>query len=437
MKNQIQFIALILITTIFIFSSCTTEDKCAEVTCDNGQICIEGVCLGSSSNLVVSQNITTDQTWTNDNIYELSGRISVESGATLTIEAGTIIKGQAGSGPNATALVIARGGKIMAEGTATAPIIFTTVADEIDIDQVASGDFASPNLAPTVNGQWGGLMILGNAPISATVNPAQIEGIPTTDENGLYGGSDAADNSGVIRYVSIRHGGANIGNGNEINGLTLGGVGNGTTIENIEIIGNQDDGIEFFGGSVDVSNLLIMNVGDDAVDTDQEWTGTLNNFIVIQGAESDHALELDGGEGSVNDVTFSLTNGSCKGYYNTADSTGGEYADLRSKVQCSLENVYFFNFGKNADLELDNVIISDNYKSSKVSFTGLKFNTTHLTSGNLTTAQILVDKSTAADAFDNLTTVQADNATTIVGGANKTNFANWTWTSQANLLSDF
>ena len=241
MKNQIQLIAFLLLSILLVFSACTTEDKCAEVTCSNGQICIEGNCLGATSNQIVSQNITTDQTWTNDNIYELSGRISVESGATLTIEAGTIIKGQAGSGPNATALVIARGGKIMAEGTATAPIIFTTVADEIDIDQVAAGDFASPNLAPTVNGQWGGLMILGNAPISATVNPAQIEGIPTTDENGLYGGANAADNSGVIRYVSIRHGGANIGNGNEINGLTLGGVGNGTTIENIEIIGNQDE----------------------------------------------------------------------------------------------------------------------------------------------------------------------------------------------------
>lgn len=436
MKNFNQIIALFSFALVISFTSCTTEDKCAEVVCSNGQICVEGICLGATANTLVSQNISSDVIWTKDNIYELSGRISVESGATLTIEAGTIIKGQAGSGVNATALVIARGGKIMAEGTAAEPIIFTTVSDEISIEQVASGDFTSPNLDPSVNGQWGGLLILGNAPISASANPAQIEGIPTSDANGLYGGTDAADNSGILRYVSIRHGGANIGNGNEINGLTLGGVGNGTTIENIEIIGNQDDGIEFFGGSVDVTNLLIMNVGDDAVDTDQEWTGKLDNFIIIQGSESDHALELDGGEGSISDVAFTLTNGSCKGYIND-DTLGGEYADLRSKVQCSLSNLYFFNFGKDADFELDNDVVSDNYKTNKITISGLKFNTTHLTSGNLTAASILTDKSTAGDAFDGLTNTQADNVTSVTSGANKTNFANWTWTSQANLLSDF
>ncbi len=325
----------------------------------------------------------------------------------------------------------------MAQGTASEPIIFTSVADEITTDQVASGDFKSPNLDATVNGLWGGILILGNAPISASASPTQIEGIPTSDQNGLYGGSDVADNSGVISYVSIRHGGTNIGDGNEINGLTLGGVGNGTTIENIEIIGNQDDGIEFFGGSVDVTNLIILNVGDDAVDTDQEWTGTLDNFIVIQGSESDHALELDGGEGSINDVKFTLKNGSCKGWYSTDDSIGGEYADLRSKVQCEIESIYFFNFGINSDFELDNDGVSDNYKNGKVTISALKFNTSHLTSGNLTAASILTDKSTAGDAFNSLTSTKADNVSTATGGATKASFSNWTWSSQANLLNDF
>ena len=84
----------------------------------------------------------------------------------------------------------------------------------------------------------------------------QIEGIPASDLNGLYGGTEATDNSGVLKYISIRHGGANIGEGNEINGLTLGGVGSGTTIENIEIVANDDDGIEWFGGTVNVKNGL-------------------------------------------------------------------------------------------------------------------------------------------------------------------------------------
>jgi hypothetical protein len=95
---------------------------------------------------------------------------------------------------------------------------------------------------------------VGNAPISADASAVQIEGIPPSDQNGLYGGDNPADDSGIIRYISIRHGGANIGEGNEINGLTLGGVGSGTIIEYVEVVANQDDGIEWFGGTVSVKN---------------------------------------------------------------------------------------------------------------------------------------------------------------------------------------
>ena len=241
--------------------------------------------------VVVSQNITTNTKWTNDRVYELGGRITVTSGATLTIQEGTVIKGQAGTGANATCLLVARGGKLMAEGTATMPIIFTSVADEITPADVKAGNFGSPNLDPTANGLWGGVIILGNAQISASAAEIQIEGIPTSDQNGLYGGTNNSDTSGVIKFISIRHGGANIGAGNEINGLTLGGVGSGTVIENIEIVGNQDDGIEWFGGTVNVKNALVWNSGDDAIDTDQSWGGTLDNFIVI--TPTGHCFELD------------------------------------------------------------------------------------------------------------------------------------------------
>jgi hypothetical protein len=160
-------------------------------------------------------------------------------------------------------------------------------------------------------GLWGGLIVLGNAPISADAESVQIEGIPVSDQNGLYGGTNATDNSGVLKYISIRHGGANIGEGNEINGLTLGGVGSGTVIENIEVVANQDDGVEFFGGTVNVTNLLILNAGDDAIDTDQAWAGTLDNFIVICGT-TDHALEIDGPEGTLV-AGHTVKNGSVKG----------------------------------------------------------------------------------------------------------------------------
>ena len=254
-----------------------------------------------TQNKVITSNITKNTTWYSDTIYQLGGRITVVDGVTLTIEPGTIIKGEAGTGANATALLIARGGKLMAEGTTSLPIIFTSVADEITPEDVLAGNFASPNLDPTVNGLWGGVIVLGNATISASnttgdVSSVQIEGIPTSDQNGLYGGTNNHDNSGVIKYISIRHGGANIGSGNEINGLTLGGVGFGTTIENIEVVANQDDGVECFGGTVNLTNVVSWNVGDDGFDTDQSWSGTLDNFVIINPAG--HIFELDGPEGT-------------------------------------------------------------------------------------------------------------------------------------------
>ncbi|QNL22074.1 hypothetical protein HZR84_09015 [Hyphobacterium sp. CCMP332] len=285
-----------LIGSTFLLTSCGDDDESTPPTPPD------------SGNTVVTENISGEITWTSDKVYELGGRITVLDGATLTIEAGTIIKGQAGTQANATALLVARGGKLNANGTASAPIIFTSVADEITPDDVAAGNFESPNLDPDINGLWGGVIILGKAAISASAAEVQIEGIPTSDTNGLYGGSDDSDNSGTIRYISIRHGGTNIGAGNEINGLSLGGVGSGTTIEHVEIVANQDDGIEWFGGTVNVSNALVWNVGDDGMDTDQSWSGTCSNFMVVTAAG--HNFELDGPEGStLLDVQHTFENG--------------------------------------------------------------------------------------------------------------------------------
>src|SRR5690606_28161997 len=139
------------------------------------------------------------------------------------------------------------------------------------------------------------------------------------------GGNDSEDNSGVLKYISIRHGGANIGEGNEINGLTLGGVGKGTVIENIEVVANQDDGIEWFGGTVDVKNAIVWNAGDDAIDTDQAWSGTLDNSVVMSGEETDHALEIDGPEGDM-EAARTLRNGSVKG------ASATELADFRDGI---------------------------------------------------------------------------------------------------------
>ena len=175
---------------------------------------------------------------------------------------------------------------------------------------------------------WGGLLVLGKAPGSfkGDVNEYQIEGIPASDKRGLYGGNIPDDNSGVLKYISIRHGGTSIGGDNEINGLTLAGVGNKTIIENIEVYANVDDGIEFFGGTVNASNLIVWGQGDDGLDIDQSYAGEINNAVVILEQPSDHGLEIDGPEGSMED-SFKLKNITLIGNKSAYD---GEYADFRS-----------------------------------------------------------------------------------------------------------
>jgi len=449
------FPILVLISFSLLISSCGDEDECtttcpagqvltavctcvetnvvncAGITCPAGQIltadcdCIDEVV---ETEVIVTTNVTENTTWTADKCWILGGRIAVTSGATLTIEPGTIIKGQAGAEENATALVVARGGKIMAEGTAAAPIIFTSIADEIQ-----SGEVKSPNLDPNINGLWGGVIVLGNAPISADAVSVQIEGIPPSDQNGLYGGTDAADNSGVMTYVSIRHGGTDIGEGNEINGLTLGGVGTGTVIDHVEVVSNVDDGIEFFGGSVNCTNLIVYNQGDDAFDADQAYTGTVDNFVGIAGPESDHSLEFDGPEGA-GTGTYTFRNGSLKGW-NDGGTDGGEYADMRDDVTCNIENCYFFNYSENSDFELDGDPESINYTEGSIVFTGLQFNTSHLTDGKLLVSDIFVDKG-SLDAFSTKP-ADATNVSSGTVGATITEFASWTMVDAEGLLTGF
>lgn len=412
MKKITHLIALVCLSGIF-FTGCIQGNE-KPVVDTGGSI---------GSNVFVNGNITANTTWATGKVYVLSGRITVTTGATLTIQPGVIVKGEVGTGANASALVIARGAKINAVGTATQPIIFTSVADEIK-----PGQIASPNMDPTLEGLWGGILILGNAKgsFAGGVTEIQIEGIPASDTNGLYGGSNDADNSGVLKYISIRHGGANIGEGNEINGLTLGGVGSGTVIENIEVVANQDDGIEWFGGTVSVKNALVWNSGDDALDTDQAWAGTLDNFIVICGTNTDHALEIDGPEGTYN-AAHTVKNGSVKGHPKS------EFGDYRAGARGSFENIYFFNFpaptdDNNAgrgDLSLSGDLTIANFTGGILKFSKLE--------------ATLKDGVTLTTAFRNGTSAHA--ATVALkantGGTTKAVFAGWTWADAANALTDF
>jgi len=401
-----------------------------------GDVCDPDGPVGSTGGetITVSGNITSDTEWVAENSYILDGRVFVAQGATLTIQAGTIIKANAGTGANASVLIVTRGSKIEALGTAAAPIVFTSAADNI-----ALGQTAGTNLDQNDRGLWGGLIILGNAPASfdGDATSAQIEGIPsdTDGDLGLYGGTEAADDSGTIRYVSIRHGGALIGEGNEINGLTLGGVGAGTTIDYVEVVGNVDDGIEFFGGTVNATNLFVWAQGDDGLDIDQAYSGTIDNAVVVQGEISDHALEIDGPEGSAMG-SFTLTNATLIGLSeNIAD---GEIADYRSGATGNTNNILITGFTgvgtttdddgdevnfQLSDVELDNDGVAANYTAGSLVFSAWEV---ILPMGVTTSAEIFDDRSDVGSTFEVDAATFSMAVTTGTVGANTSAFS-WTY----------
>ncbi len=264
----------------------------------------------ASTDVPVTANITTNTTWTADNTYLLDKPIFVTNNATLTIEPGTVILGEENTGASTFgSLVITRGAKIMAEGTADKPIVFTARAERDGIDGVP-GEFPDPAIGDA--SFWGGLILLGNAQVNNYVGGVNtgtnlIEGFPNNGDTGLitYGGGTTpnnADNSGVLRYVSIRFGGFEFAANNEINGLTLGGVGSGTTIDHIEVLANSDDGIEFFGGTVNTKHVAVAFCHDESFDIDAGHSGHHQFWFAIQNddpALGDFGGEWDGGLGNI------------------------------------------------------------------------------------------------------------------------------------------
>ncbi len=263
--------------------------------------------------VVVSGNISQDVTWGPDEVFGLDGFVFVEPGVTLTIEPGTIIKGLAepSNDDNASALIIARDATILADGTADAPIIFTAEEDDtedpFDLDQFQ-------------NGLWGGLIILGNAPLNSPESGFNeelgfieefIEGIPEDRSPlGTFGGNDPTDNSGIVRYISIRHAGAELIANEEINGLTLGAVGSQTIVDFVEVYANADDGIEWFGGNCDVKHAVVAFVADDSYDWDQGFNGRGQFWFSIGANEagSNRSGELDGATSPESAQPFTIPN---------------------------------------------------------------------------------------------------------------------------------
>ncbi len=242
----------------------------------------------ATTGVIVDGDLVGGQTynWVASNTYILNGLVYLEAGGTLNIEAGTVIKFRADpDGPadadNTSALIITAGAKIFANGTAAQPIIMTAEADNVS----DPNDLQDPL---NVRGQWGGLIILGNGTLATAGGVGAIEGISPSEVRARYGGGTTpndAESSGRLNYVSIRHGGKALTTDNEINGLTLGAVGRGTEIDYVEIFANDDDGIEWFGGTVDVKHAVVAFGADDAFDYDTGWRGRGQYWFAINASD--------------------------------------------------------------------------------------------------------------------------------------------------------
>jgi hypothetical protein len=221
----------------------------------------------------VTADITADTTWTKDKLYVLKQLTYVSSG-TLTIQPGTVI-----AGDSASALIISRGAKLNATGTATEPIVFTS--------SLPAGQRGSPQ------GDWGGLVFLGRATINTMGGENNAEGLADEARN-KYGGTDDAYDCGTLKYVRVEFAGRPLSANNELNGITLNACGSATTIDFVQVHRGVDDGVELFGGTVNLKHLVITGSDDDGLDWDKGWRGKAQFIIAAQiPGRGNHGIEAD------------------------------------------------------------------------------------------------------------------------------------------------
>ena len=262
-------------------------------------------------------SMTTDMTLDASVIYRLRGSFSVDAG-TLTIPAGTRIIADAEQGAaTETYIVVKKGAMIDIQGTAEAPVVMTSSSQQ--------------------PGDWGGLVILGDATTSEGVDAiAEVGGF-------VYGGTNDTDNSGSIEYLVINYAGAQINSESQYNGLSLYAVGSGTTIDNVAILNGTDDGVEFFGGTVSASNFYLANNEDDAVDWTEGWNGTLTNTLVVHDIEGfSTAVEADGVDAGV--AVPTLEN------FTAVSSTGGTALQFKKTTGAIITNILLDGYTVNVDM---------------------------------------------------------------------------------------
>ena len=322
--------------------------------------------------------LTQGGNWTCDKTYVLDQKIYVPAGQVLVIQPGTVIKGNAVVTPSlATALIVTRGGKLIASGTEDCPIVFTAAADPVD------GTYPISN-----KGIWGGVVILGKATNNLKLTPngpyvpggggllavadglGVIEGFATSIPEDRYGVNTSAavvagelsnqtfddnDNSGILRYVSIRHSGAILSVGAEINGLTLGSVGRGTIIDHVEIVSCADDNIECFGGTVNMKYITTLFGNDDNLDWDCGYTGKIQFFYAQKSdltfsQDNDSGIEADADDQKSNflprshPIVYNSTFVGNEKVTNSADNTGIAGVTAKEGTEGEIYNSIFARF---------------------------------------------------------------------------------------------
>jgi hypothetical protein len=272
---------LIVLAATVLFTSCRKIEVDDDGTNNTGG--------NTQEELVLTGKISTDRTLKSGNTYKIRGIVYVVDGAKLTIEPGVTIQGEKSSRGT---LVVTRGTQILANGTADKPVVFTS-------------DASTPQ-----RGDWGGVVILGKARTNASFNGqagvGEIEGgVNNAEGLGLYGGTDDNDNSGVLKYVRIEYAGYAFLPDKELNGLTLGGVGRGTTIDNVQVSYANDDSFEWFGGTVDAKHLIAYKGLDDDFDADNGFSGRIQFGIVLRDSaiadiSGSNGFEVDNDAGGSN-----------------------------------------------------------------------------------------------------------------------------------------
>lgn len=334
MKRLINLNLIALIAIVLGFTACNNNNNDEPNVTGIDKLIAEGVLMGD-----LDHEVTLDAS----KVYTLSGKFAVMDGGVLNIPAGTVIKATQGFG---SYLIVAQGGKINATGTAEKPIIMTA-----DDDQNAT------------SGYWGGLIINGRAKISGP------EGVVATSScevntNFPYGGNNDDDNSGILTYVMVKYAGARSNSEVEHNGVTLNGVGRGTKVENLFILESADDGIELFGGCVDVKNILVVNSDDDMFDNTQGYRGRMENLYGIwdkgfTSSESDpRGLESDGNldgknPNDVNQSDYTIVNLTIdlKLDHNTAaETTMDDILKIRRGAKANIQNALVKGTGAVKDL---------------------------------------------------------------------------------------